>query len=443
MKVKKIGVVILAAVLALSGCTYPTGILNDSEIKSMLFNRGADNNDDNGALEGEDKSGSYLEAKGITLPKSQTAIYVNQFGYSSKDEKQAIFSEDYTGSTFRVVNAYNNQTVYSGKITATDAKTGDFTKVTKAGRYYIEADEIGRSYYFTISNNSNKELFVEMLDNFYSDIEQEESIIDVCFGMNTVIFAMQCNGEAFEIGSGIVNELLSMADILIAKQGKNGSISDDYEQTAAFCGIMAMCCAEFGKYDEKMESTYKEAALNAWEWLKTQKCTTNEAKSQRFYAAAQLFGLLDSKDYKTIAEQYLKNNKTDERTNNYYFERYSFYGTVAYMNSKGDIDKELCTDVMMYMLMQADEIADSASSDKTYKVGVTDIDLVFDNALQICFFNYLVPSREYTDMLDNTLDYIGGYNPEGINYIEDNTSDKNFEYKGIVLFALSNLVTED
>jgi hypothetical protein len=95
------------------------------------------------------------------------------------------------------------------------------------------------------------------------------------------------------------------------------------------------------------------------------------------------------------------------------------------------------------MLMQADEIADSASSDKTYKVGVTDIDLVFDNALQICFFNYLVPSREYTDMLDNTLDYIGGYNPEGINYIEDNTSDKNFEYKGIVLFALSNLVTED
>jgi hypothetical protein len=46
-------------------------------------------------------------------------------------------------------------------------------------------------------------------------------------------------------------------------------------------------------------------------------------------------------------------------------------------------------------------------------------------------------------MLDNTLDYIGGYNPEGINYIEDNTSDKNFEYKGIVLFALSNLVTED
>jgi hypothetical protein len=192
-----------------------------------------------------------------------------------------------------------------------------------------------------------------------------------------------------------------------------------------------------------MESTYKEAALNAWEWLKTQKCTTNEAKSQRFYAAAQLFGLLDSKDYKTIAEQYLKNNKTDERTNNYYFERYSFYGTVAYMNSKGDIDKELCTDVMMYMLMQADEIADSASSDKTYKVGVTDIDLVFDNALQICFFNYLVPSREYTDMLDNTLDYIGGYNPEGINYIEDNTSDKNFEYKGIVLFALSNLVTED
>jgi restriction endonuclease S subunit len=97
---------------------------------------------------------------------------------------------------------------------------------------------------------------------------------------------------------------------------------------------------------------------------------------------------------------------------------------------------------MMKMLSKADSIANDALDDKVYKVGADDIDDVMTNTVQICFFDYLVPSREYTDLLSNTIEYIGGYNPSGINYME-NTNDKNFEYKGIMLFAISNILTED
>jgi hypothetical protein len=65
------------------------------------------------------------------------------------------------------------------------------------------------------------------------------------------------------------------------------------------------------------------------------------------------------------------------------------------------------------------------------------------NTAQICLFNYLVPSREYTDLLSNTIEYIGGYNQSGTNYMENGAKEKYFEYKGIMLFALSNIVTED
>jgi hypothetical protein len=431
----------------MTGCSYVPGRINDETIVRLFNNQDTEQSDD--AYAGEDSSiMDILTANGVSIPQSHTSIYVNQLGYNSDADKKAIFVGSNLSNSFNVVNAENGHLEYVGKITGDIVKTGDFSKVTKEGRYYIETDVVGRSYYFTISDNADTELFTDMLNNFYSDddvIESEpESIKDACFGMDAVIYAMQCNGEVFDVDNHVVEELLNMSDEMISMQGRNGSILDDYESTAAFCGIISMCSNEFGKYEADMDKTYKDAAMNAWEWLSANKCETDGEKAARFYAASQLFGLLDGEEYKGISEQYLKDMKAAK----YSFDNFSFYGIIAYMSSKEDVDKELCTSIMMEMLSEADTIANNALDDKIYGVGAADIDDVMTNTVQICLFNYLVPSREYTDLLSNTIEYIGGYNPGGINYatssvIMEDTNDKNFEYKGIMLFAISNILTED
>jgi hypothetical protein len=268
--------------------------------------------------------------------------------------------------------------------------------------------------------------------------EDKDSIMDACFGMNTVIYAMQCNGEAFDIDNHIVEELLRMSDDLVALQDKDGSLLEDYEATAAFCGVISMCAEEFGKYEDSLDKTYREAADKAWTWLENNHTATDDNNAAQFYAAAQLFALLGESKYQDISEEYL----TELKKADYTYDSFGFYGIIAYMSSNYTVDKELCTSIMMKMLDKVDDIADSASSDKIYKVGTTDLDEVMTNTAQICLFNYLVPSREYTDLLSNTIEYIGGYNQSGANYMEAGTNDKYFEYKGIMLFAISN-ITED
>jgi hypothetical protein len=379
-----------------------------------------------------------LEAKGIAVPQSHTSIYVNQLGYNASDEKKAVFDGSAIESSFNVVDADSDQVVYVGSISGDDTKIGDFSSVTSPGKYYIETANVGRSYYFTISDDSDKELFASMLDNFYEGQIDDDNIVDACLGMDALLYAMQCNGDVFEGENHIVEQLLYMSEDLIARQGEDGSIGGDYLSTAAFCGIIGMCCNEFGKYEETIEQIFKESIESSWSWLELQECDTDAKKAARFYTTAQLYNLYKTSEYKNMAEEYL-----NDKESGYSLDAFTFYGVISYMNSKADVDMSLCTYIMSDMISEADVISDNALADKVYKVGTDDIDDVITNAGLISFFDYIVPSREYKDLLANTIDYIGGYNPGGINYMTENTNEKYFEYKGIMLFAISNILTED
>jgi hypothetical protein len=429
-----------------TGCEYVTGTITDDSI--LRYFKSGDTEQLFETAGTQKSAEENLASYGITIPTSDTSIYVNRLGYSVNGTKKAIFSGDRIGDKFDVVNADNGHVVFTGKITGDSVKTGDFSLVTTKGRFYIETSGVGRSYYFTISDNAELDLFTDMLNNFYSEddvIEADKAnIIDACLGMNAVIYAMQCNGEAFDIDNNIVEELLHMSDDLVSLQEKDGSLLEDYESTAAFCGIISMCANEFGKYEDSMDKTYKEAADKAWKWLEKQQLENDsedikQYNAAQFYAASQLFDLLGGKDYQDISEAYL----TELKKADYVYDNFSFYGIISYMSSTDTVDKELCTSIMMKMLNEVDDIANKASADKVYRVGTTDINEVMTNTAQICLFNYLVPSREYTDLLSNTIEYIGGYNQSGTNYMENGAKEKYFEYKGIMLFALSNIVTED
>lgn len=407
--------------------------------------------------------GTVLASYGVEMPVSTPSIYVDAAGYVSGREKKVVFVGDRHGKTFDLVRSRDGEVVYTGMIPegtrdGLSGKTfsvGDFTEFDEQGTYYIHTDIVGQSYPFGIAGDTYEKLFLSMLRNV-SDANLQESpegVCDVSFGMHVIMYSLQCNGSLFEAAYAhlgeheqdkqLVTQLLYMAKWLMSQQRTDGSLYGDYEATAAFCGIMTMTRDMFGRYEASVDKEYHQAAEKAWDWLDRQTCDTDSRKSARFYAAAQLFHSEGSEGYRTIAEEFLQEKEED-----YSGERSVFYGVLAYISAPKDTDRDLCTHIMKDMVDRVKAICGEVKEDAFFGIGTRTLESTMSNMLHLSFVNYLTPSKEYTVIIENTIQYIGGLNEDGICYMGpdgmwrniDTTRERNFEWNGIMLFSMSDMI---
>lgn len=451
---------ILAITLAFTGCTGSvpskqeqsdtTDIQQQDIIQQSIFGRG-------------ENFGALLVNEGIELPVSTTKIFINQAGYISEREKQVMFLGERLGNQFRVIRQSDKEVVYTGRIESgkTDQMSGvylsmgDFSTVTEPGTYYIETDIVGQSYPFAITQDGYENMFVGMLKNV-GDVtltEDVQGICDTSFGMHIILYAMQCNGSLFEEAyryfeeterdKQLVTQLLYFASWMMEQQSADGSLYGDYEATAAFCGVMVMSRDVFGKYEAKVSNEHKAAYDKAWKWLETQKCDTDVRKSARFYAASQLFKAEYKEEYKKIVEDFLR-----EREKGYSSERFVFYGVLAYITAVENTDRDLCTHIMKDLVDTNERFCEAAKDDTFFGIGRRTLYDSLYSMLLLCFVNYITPSKEYTEIVENTIQYIGGLNENGICYIDENgmwrelseTTARNLEWNGVLLFGMSDML---
>lgn len=411
----------------------------------------------------EQDFGALLVSQGIELPVSTTKVFVNQAGYISDRDKKVLFLGEQIGSTFRVVKQEDKTVVYTGRIEPgrVDAASGsylsegDFSEVTQRGTYYIETDIVGQSYPFCISEDGYENMFVGMLKNVREVplAESAQGVCDISFGMHAIMYAMQCNGVLFEEAykhfgedekdKQLVTQLLYFASWLMAHQDADGSLYGDYEATAAFCGIMVMSREMFGRYEASVSREYQEASDKAWRWLEEQECDTDVRKSARFYAASQLFKAEYNQEYKKLAEDFLREKNAD-----YSAQRPVFYGVLSYISAGDHTDRDLCTHIMKDLVDENELAGNEAKSDEFFGTGRRTVYNNLYNMLLLSFVNYITPSKEYTEIIENTIQYMGGLNENGVCYIDGNgvwkelseTSDRNLEWNGILLFGMSDML---
>lgn len=400
--------------------------------------------------------GSVLASHGVVLPVSRPSVYVDVAGYASGREKRVIFAGDSHGQTFDLVRSRDNEVVYTGIIPRGEVdplsgqvlSVGDFTVFDEPGSYYIHTDIVGQSYPFGIAEDTYENLFLSMLINFSNAGMQEspEGVCDMGFGMHAVMYALQCNGALFEAAyqhldqdgqdQQLVTQLLYMGKWLSSRQKSDGSMYDNYEATAAFCGIMAMSRDMFGRYEENVAREYRQVAEAAWAWLAQQPCETESEKAARFYAAAQLFKADGGAGYKAIAEQFLR-----EKAEDYSSDRFVFYGVLSYISTEKGTDRDLCTYIMKDMVDRVEAICEEVEQDGVFGTGTRTVEENISNMLHLSFVNYMTPSKEYTIIVENTIKYMAGLNEGGICYIgADGTQVQSFEWKGILLFSMSDLI---
>lgn len=400
--------------------------------------------------------GAALAAQGVELPVSRPSIYVDVVGYVAGREKRVIFAGDSHGQTFDVVRSRDGEVVYTGiiprgevdRLSGQVLSVGDFSVFDEPGTYYIHTDTAGRSYSFGIAGDTYENLFLSMIKNISNADMQEspEGVCDMSFGMYEVMYALQCNGALFEAAyqhldqdgqdQQLVTQLLYMGKWLSSRQKSNGSMYDDYEATAAFCGVMAMSLDMFGRYEATVSREYQQAADAAWQWMEQQPCGTESEKMARFYAAALLFKTEGGAGYKAIAEQFLRGKAED-----YSSDRFVFYGVLAYISAEKGTDRDLCTYIMKDMVERVEAICEEAGQDSVLGTGTRTVEENISNMLHLSFVNYMTPSKEYTLIIENTIKYMGGLNEGGICYTgADGTQVQSFEWKGILLFGMSDMI---
>ena len=106
-------------------------------------------------------------------------ISVNMIGYESDEKKMAIFKTEGLARYFYLLDVDTNETVYRGMIEEpvynvlmnAYISTGDFSSVTKEGKYIVYTDFIGESYPFEIKNKVKSTLFTTGLQEFCMKME--------------------------------------------------------------------------------------------------------------------------------------------------------------------------------------------------------------------------------------------------------------------------------
>ncbi len=177
-------------------------------------------------------------------------ININQIGYKPSDKKIAVLRGEDLSDEFKVVNAETDEVVYEGKLSdsienATADETNrfaDFSSVYKAGTYYIEHAEAGKSYTFEIGSNVYDDSFDKVVKMFYLQRCGEELTDDLagdfahaaCHTGEATVYEtgekVDTTGgwhDAGDYGKYTVAGSKAAADLLLAYQRNPGAFSDN------------------------------------------------------------------------------------------------------------------------------------------------------------------------------------------------------------------------
>lgn len=392
------------------------------------------------------------------VPASTVKVLVDRNGYSAEADKFVYFLGVEHGEGFRVIDRTTWDVVYTGQIEGQAyhkdsgfyVSVGDFSDLSTPGTYYIETDIIGRSYSFEVASNPMQTVFQEMLTAMGSVSYEEsaEGVKDACFMMQALFMALRQHGATFEKDSDLITQLLRVAQWMSSIQdAETGSIYQDYEATAAFCGIMAICADRFGKYENELAAEYIAAYKKAWKCLVAwDKATGQDLYPEAyFYVNAQLYRYQYNKVYQSVIHAYLEKNKRPMINN-----RFSFYGTVAYLETEKGTDRDLCSMLMQALVDEAEQVS-QVSKEDIFRVYAGDVAINLEKAALIGLVDYITPSKEYEVILENMIHYILGSNPTGRSYMDENgywqvegaPDSQKIEWMGIMLYCLSDLLDKD
>lgn len=364
-------------------------------------------------------------------PKNdEPVIRVDCFGYNDHDIKTAFFSKGKAGDVFYVVDADSKERIFESRIT--EKGIGEFSDVTKEGRYYIEASHIGRSYIFFVQKDRYRQTFEEIQSKVLAYADKES----VSFEERLLIWdrLLQCFRDDFAGGkdAGIASEsekiriLKSGADALISESDPYKENASAYiEDLAVYSASMAMFYQTVREYDEAAAEVYLSEAEDSYIQVEAEKDLLLD-EAYLFYPAAALYCATGKAPYESVAEEYL--SESCER--DFFEEKASeqaltademyVFGVLAYLNTTYKVDMDICEALMQNLSAKAELFADCVNSDNYFCVAQDLRNRVLaDRLYVIAIVENVIVDMEYTNIVKNGIHYLGGCNQTGSSYFTE------------------------
>lgn len=375
-----------------------------------------------------------LEKQELEAPTSKIHVMIDLNGYDVEEDKNVFFSGVKEQTNFRLVDTKSRRTVFSAEIEPEDVISyGDFTQWNTPGEYYIEIDRLGRSCNFLIEDGVKRQNLTDAIENMtqMSVEESAESLIDFSLSIHILLQAIKCYPDVFETDSTLISWMIKTADNMHSMQAEDGSFFSDYEATAICAGILMMCGEEFGRYDATLAKTFQQSALRAKQWMDQN--SGEQKETADFYYMCQYFRANPKAPiYTKQIESYLSEHLELVHT-----ELSAFLGAVLYISSEKNTNRNICTKVMQSFVAKTEDISE-ATGESTFFVESVGLETIMKHVLLICFIDYITPSREYMDIIENTMHYLTGTNMNNMNYMKELPEWKNL-WTGICIYCYSDM----
>ncbi len=408
--------------------------------------------------------------------EKKPGVLIDQNGYTQKEKKTVFFVGEKAGDTFSVVNKETNQTVYTGAIgTKKNGRysllgTGDFSKVTENGIYYIETAYLGRSYSFEIKDDCT----VKLGKRLEEIIEEKIKSNDGTFLCRVQTMSWLLQNMEFFADSGLTEK----PEELVLAETMAGSLMEEYtekmqttqntagkekreivsnEELASYAALMAQLYRNEKKYNAPDSYSYLKQAEIAYANLEKRQRETDFQPVWQYYAAAELFKSTGNSRYNAAVKNYLKQREQEtifeaRMTEEQLGEREAYlFGSLAYMTTSFKVDVDLCSTLMDEWLGEAEKIEASYKSSQ-FKTTADDSRnrVLVDQLFCLTVAEHVIVSQEYVEIMEDGIHYLGGCNEAGKILIgqagifdEDNQKDEAADLAGAYLFVINEIIESE
>ena len=391
-----------------------------------------------------------------TLPVLTPNVLVDQQGYASRGEKQAVVKSREPVDIFRLIDSNTGENVYEGRIKQSEYNedlqlyigTVDFTEFDQNGSFYLECDRVGQSLTFPIRDDYYEELLKTLCGKMHDSCRDrsvtEEDII-------TLLEACEWYPEVFtdDNGNGIPELLEDIADWL--EKTANDTEKPEPE-TMSYVTALAKFSYLYQSYDEGYATECLKAADRAFQYARLNDSEKDQEDPFYFAAAAELYRASGQQYLYALTSEYLEQTLKENKKEK--LDDITFLGYVTYISTKQRVDLNDCERITKILMEQAEEVSD-LTRENPYLVSsrnTADHMELLDHVMKITMVNYMIANHEYETVIENHLHYFLGRNEQSICYL-DHVGQKNyseideglgimnqFEADSKLIFVLSEIV---
>lgn len=414
--------------------------------------------------EAAEETGEDSQEPSFGAAKLIPDVLIDQLGYESLSEKAIVFRGKELPESFGIYDDKGNpvytgeifKSVYNSELDEYDS-LGFFNDYDREGEFYAGCEGAGRSFTFVIKNDIYGDIFKSACRSCYS--EGTKDAVSLCRIAENLLLASELNPGAFldstgNLGSSngipdvldevshIAEELLKLQDmesggiygeefVSAPEEGvldENGYYSPvSAEATIAFAGTMAMFASEYAGYDEGFSAACLDAAKRAFSCFEGS--GEGNENTERFRAASYLYKATGDAAYSLVMDEYFKREDFGDIFNS---DEAIFMGAVNYLTINRSVDIDICRMVMKNLMKRAEDIA-RRSSESPYLVSRIPqdgdfLDMLLDMRC-LTITDHIIYNHEYTTIIENHVHFLGGMNPEAVNYITADT-ERNFSSLG-------------